>query len=360
MNPGDDSVAVDVRRLNPDSLLTSAATPGRMVLVTGASGFVGGALARRLLASGRRVRALGRSPMAELADLGAEIVRADVADEAALRVACVGVATVFHAAARVGVWGPRTEFERTNTGGARAVVAACRAAGVPRLVFTSSPSVVYTHGHLSGVNEAQPPGTNFPADYPRTKAEAERIILSAHQPGTLATTALRPHLIWGVGDKNLIPRVIARARAGRLRIVGDGKNRVDLTHIENVVDAHLLAEAALAHRDSPAGGRAYFITNGEPVALWPWINELLRRIDIAPIEKQISLRAAERLGAVGEFVWRMLRLRGEPPMTRFLAAELAHDHWFDLSAARRDLGYIPRVSMAQGLAELLPVLRTEK
>lgn len=338
--------------------MNPAVTLGAPVLVTGATGFVGGQLTRRLLADGHRVRALARSPMPELEKLGAEVMRADIADEAAMRAACAGVTTVFHTAARVGIWGPRAEFERTNTGGARAIVAACRAAGVRHLVFTSSPSVAFNHADLAGVDESAPLGTDFcGADYPRTKAEAERLILAANEPGRLATCALRPHLIWGPGDQNLIPRVVARARTGRLRIVGEGKNRVDLTHITNVVDAHVLAGAALARADSRAGGRAYFITNGEPVELWPWINDLLRQLDVPAINKRISLPAAERVGAISEFLWRTLRLRGEPPMTRFVAAELAHDHWFDISAARHDLGYAPRVTMAEGLAEWVPLLR---
>ena len=328
-----------------------------IALVTGASGFVGGRLARRLAAAGRRVRALARSPLPDLERLGIETVRADIADTRAMVEACRGVGTVFHAAARVGVWGPRGEFERTNIGGAHAVVDACRAHGVARLVFTSSPSVVFCDADLAGVDESQPRGTQFPADYPRTKAEAERLILEANAPGGLATCALRPHLIWGVGDQNLIPRVIARARAGRLRIVGDGRNRVDLTHIENVVDAHVCAERALADAGSAAAGRPYFITNDEPVVLWEWINDLLGRLGIAPVRRRISLPAARRLGAACEMLWRVLRLRGEPPMTRFVAAELAKEHWFRIDAARRDLGYVPRVSMADGLDELVRTLR---
>lgn len=328
-----------------------------LTLVTGASGFVGGRLARRLLAAGCRVRAVARSPMPELATLGAEVVRADVADSDAMRAACAGVSLAFHTAARVGIWGPRAEFERTNVGGARALVSACRAARVRRLVFTSSPSVVFHGGDLAGVDESQPLGSTFTADYPRTKAEAERIVLAAHEPGRLATTALRPHLVWGPGDQNLIPRVIARARAGRLRIVGSGRNRVDLTHVENVVDAHLLAAAALTASDSPAGGRAYFITNGAPVELWPWINALLQRLGLPVVSRRLRFASAYRIGAACELAWRVLRLRGEPPMTRFLATELAHDHWFDISAARRDLDYVPRVSMEAGLAELAPSLQ---
>jgi 2-alkyl-3-oxoalkanoate reductase len=327
------------------------------VLVTGASGFLGGELVRRLRAAGRPVRAVSRSAMPELAALGAETIRADVTDAAAMHAACAGVETAFHAAARVGIWVPRAEFEHTNIGGAQNMVAACRTADVRRLIFTSSPSVVFTGGDLAGADESTPLGTDFPSDYPRTKAAAERIILKANEPGRLATVALRPHLIWGVGDRYLIPLVVAHARAGRLRIVGSGQNRVDLTHVQNVVDAHLNAEIALAREDSRAAGRAYFITNGEPVVLWEWINDLLRQLDVAPVTRQLSLATAQRIGAACEVTWRVLRRRSDPPMTRFLALELAHDHWFDIAAARRDLGYAPRVSMAEGLAELVSWLR---
>ncbi|MGH8019507.1 MAG: NAD-dependent epimerase/dehydratase family protein [Opitutaceae bacterium] len=327
-------------------------------LVTGASGFVGGGLVRRLRVAEREVRALSRSAMPELEAAGAEVVRADVADAAAVARACAGgVETVFHVAAKVGIWGRAADFERTNIEGTRCVVEACRKAGVPRLVFTSSPSVVFNDSDLAGVDESLPRGTAFPAHYPRTKAIAEEIALAANEPGRLAVTALRPHLVWGVGDKNLLPRVIARARAGRLRIVGDGRNKVDLAHIDNVIDAHLLAEAALARPDSPAAGRAYFITNGEPVVLWDWINDVLLRLGLPEVKRRIDLATARRLGAVCELVWRGLRLRGEPPMTRFLASELAKDHWFDITAARRDLGYEPRVSMTVGTVALIPWLR---
>ena len=328
-----------------------------LALVTGASGFVGGSLARALRAQGREVRALSRSPMPDLEAAGAETIRADVADAPAIERACQGVETVFHAAARVGIWGRAEEFERTNIEGTRNVIEACRRHGVHRLVFTSSPSVIFNDRSLAGVDETLPLGTNFPAHYPRTKAIAEEHALAANDPGRLAVTSLRPHLVWGVGDRNLLPRVVTRARAGRLRIVGDGHNRVDLTHIDNVVDAHILAEAALARDSSPAAGHAYFITNGDPVLLWEWINEVLSRLEVPPVTRRISLGAARRLGGACEGLWSVFRLKGEPPMTRFLAAELAKDHWFDIAAARRDLGYSPRVSMAAGVVAVIPWLR---
>ena len=174
--------------------------------------------------------------------------------------------------------------------------------------------------------------------------------------------ALRPHLVWGPGDKNVVPRVLALARKGRLKIIGSGRNKVDVTHITNVVAAHLLAEGALHacslidYKPSGAGnptGKAYFITNGEPVVLWDWINELLRGVGLPEITERVSLGTASGLGRLLETLWRVLPLKGEPPMTRFVAKEMATDHWFDISAARHDLGYAPRFSMAAGTAELL-------
>ncbi|MBI5770120.1 MAG: NAD-dependent epimerase/dehydratase family protein [Verrucomicrobia bacterium] len=354
------------------------------VLVTGGTGFLGRHLVERLLAEGRRVTVLGRTPAPDLEQRGVRFIRASLDDAPAVAAACAGVETVFHTAARVGVWGRYDDFFRPNVLGTRALLAGCRAHGVARLVYTSTPSVVYNGRDLAGADESLPLTTSCPSPYPLTKAIAEREVLAASS-ATLRTVALRPHLIWGVGDPHLVPRVLTRARAGRLRIVGSGKNRVDLVHIANAVTAHLLAERALTvchplddkrlaftseleknvchlMDDKPAGpraaGRAYFITNGEPVILWDWINELLRALGEPPVTKKISLGAASAIGAVCETLWRALPLRGEPPMTRFIAAELAKDHWFDLAAARRDLGYAPQVSMAAGTAELVAHLKS--
>ena len=234
----------------------------------------------------------------------------------------------------------------------------CRTHGVRRLVYTSTLSVVYNGGDIAGADESLPLASACPAAYPLTKAIAEREVLAANAPG-LRTVALRPHLIFGAGDPHLAPRVVARARSGRLRIVGSGRNRVDLVHVQNVVAAHLLAERALATDVAapPAAGRAYFITNGEPVVLWDWINDLLRALGVPAVTQRMSLRVASAVGAACEALWRVMPLRGEPPMTRFVARELASDHWVNISAARRDLGYTPRVSMAEGTAELIASLK---
>ncbi len=340
------------------SLVTPNSSP---VFITGASGFIGGKLAERLLASKRRVRVLARSPVPELLRRGAEVVAGDLQDMEALRHGCEGAGTVFHVAGRVGVWGPAEDFLRVNVEGTRNVIAACRAGGVRRLVYTSSPSVVYHGGDLAGVDESAPLCTEAPCAYPTSKAAAEHLVTEAHG-SQLATVSLRPHLVWGPGDRNVVPRVLRLARKGRLKIVGSGRNLVDVTHIANVVDAHLLAEQALMksylpddnRSDRPnVGGRAYFITNGEPVVLWDWINELLRGVGTPEVKKRISLGSAYRIGAIMETLWRVLPLKGEPPMTRFVAKELATDHWFKIDAARHDLGYDPRVTMAAGTAELL-------
>jgi nucleoside-diphosphate-sugar epimerase len=335
--------------------------------ITGASGFIGGQLAERLLAEGRRVRVLARRPLPHLEALGAEVIPGDLNDREALRRGCHATETVFHVAGRVGVWGSRREFFEVNVGGTQNVLTACREAGVPRLVYTSSPSVVYNGGDLAGIDESAPLCLVAPCGYPTSKAAAERVVLAAHG-ANLSTIALRPHLVWGPGDKNVVPRVLALAKSGRLKIIGSGRNKVDVTHISNVIDAHLLAEGALCASQisdlksqmPSAAGRAYFITNGEPVILWDWINQLLRGVGIPEITKRVPLPVAFAAGGVMEALWRVLPLKGEPPMTRFVAKEMATDHWFDISAARRDLGYHPLVSVEQGTAELIEHLKRNR
>jgi len=329
-------------------------------LVTGGTGFLGRHLVARLLAAGRPVTVLARRADPALVARGVRFITASLDDASAVAAACAGHATVFHTAAKVGVWGRYGDFFRTNVLGTRAILAGCRAHGVARLVYTSTPSVVYNGQSLANADESLPLATSCPSPYPLTKAIAEREVLAANSapPSGLCTVALRPHLIWGVGDPHLVPRVLARARAGRLRIIGDATNRVDMVHVANAVDAHLAAEQALSSpQPSTACGRPYFITNGEPVLLWEWINQLLTALGEPPVTRRLSLSTAFALGAVCETLWRVLPVATEPPMTRFIAAELAKDHWFNLAAARRDLGYEPRVSMAAGTAELIASLR---
>jgi len=346
-------------------IVTVETTP---VLVTGGTGFLGRRLVERLLGAGRPVVVLGRSPAPDLEQRGVRFIKGALDDERVVAAACAGIGTVFHVAAKVGVWGRYDDFFRVNVLGTRALLAGCQRHGVRRFVYTSTPSVVYNGQDLAGADESWPLTHICPSPYPLTKALAERAVLAGNSEG-LRTVALRPHLIWGVGDPHLVPRILARARRGRLRVIGTGRNRVDMVHVENVVDAHLLAEKALEADPARGGilggaqavaGRAFFITNGEPVVLWEWINELLRALGEPPVTRYMPLPVASALGVAVETFWRVLRLRGEPPMTRFIAAELAKDHWFDISAARRDLGYVPRVTMAAGTAELVAFLQAGK
>jgi len=323
------------------------ATP--LVLVTGGGGFLGGAIAERCLARGWRVRAAGRSPRPGLAARGIEYLAGDLADPARARAAVRDCAAVFHVAARAGVWGPREEFEQANVGATRAVAEACRAEGVPDLVHTSTPSVVFNGGPFRGEDESLPYGSGWLCHYARTKAEAERVALGARGPG-LRVTALRPHLVWGPGDPHLFPRILARARAGRLRVVGDGLNRVDVTHVDTAADAHLAALEAL--RAGRADGRAYFVSQGEPVRLWEFVDRLLRGAGLPGVRRRVPLPLAYAAGAALEAAWGALRLAGEPPMTRFVATELAKDHWFSVAAARRDLGLRPSVDTWEALDRL--------
>jgi len=329
---------------------------GSPALVTGGTGFLGRRIVERLLAQGRPVTVFSRHVAPDLARRGVRFIRASLLDTDSVEKACKGMDTVFHVAARVGVWGPYEDFFQTNVNGTQAVVEGCKRHGATRLVYTSTPSVVYSGGNLAGVNESAALTTSCPSAYPLTKAIAEQLVLQSNSD-SLKTVALRPHLIWGINDPHLMPRIIQRARAGKLRIIGFGHNRVDLVHVENAVDAHLLAEAALFRNDSPAAGKAYFITNGEPVALWDWINLVLEGVGEAPIRRKISLGTARAVGAFCEAVWKIFPLKGEPPMTRFVASELATDHWFNIAAARRDLEYAPRVTMAAGTAELIEWLK---
>jgi nucleoside-diphosphate-sugar epimerase len=319
-------------------------------LVTGGGGFLGGAIVRQLLARGDAVRSFSRQRYEDLTALGVEQQLGDLADAATVVDAVAGCDVVFHVAAKAGIWGPADEYFRANVLGTRNVLDACRGHRIRRLVFTSSPSVVGSGHDIKGDNESLPFARDYAAHYPRTKAIAEAEVLAANG-ADLATVALRPHLIWGPGDPHLIPRMVARAKAGRLRQVGDGTNTVDVTYIENAAAAHLLAADRLVP-GSPIAGRAYFVSNGEPIPLWPFIHQVLELAGAPPVTRRIPARLAYAAGAIFEAVYGLFRMRLEPPMTRFLAQQLSTSHWFDISAARHDLGYEPAVSTEVGLRRL--------
>ena len=326
-----------------------------LALVTGAGGFLGQYLVEQLLARGDRVRGLIRGNYPELKRLGVPCVHADLRDAQAARSACAGVDVVFHAAGVAGIWGPWEHYYGINVIGTQNILDGCREHRVPRLVYTSSPSVTFDGRAQENVDETAPYPRRWLCHYSHTKALGEQAVLAANGP-TLLTCALRPHLIWGPRDRHLIPRLIARARAGQLRRVGDGTNRVDMVAVENAAEAHLQAADAL-RPGSPVAGRAYFISQGEPVNCWDWINEILALAGLPPVERAISLKAAWRVGAVLEGVYRALRISSEPRMTRFLAAQLGTSHYFNISRARGDFDYEPHVSTSEGMRRLGTALR---
>jgi len=319
-------------------------------LVTGGGGFLGGVIVRMLRERGDEVVSLSRGEYSALAKLGVEQVGGDLADRGAVVRAARGCDIVFHVAAKAGVWGELEEYRLANVTGTENVIHACRMNGIGRLVHTSSPSVVFAGRDIEGGDESLPYPERFEAHYPLTKALAEQLVLAANSP-ELATTALRPHLIWGPGDNHLVPRIIGRAKSGRLRRIGSRPCPVDTVYVDNAAEAHLQAGDAL-YPGSPVGGRAYFISNGEPIPLWEMVNRILAAAGLPPVEKSVSPRVAYAAGVLCEAVWGALRLGGEPPMTRFVAHELATAHWFDITAARRDFGYEPRVSIGEGLVRL--------
>jgi nucleoside-diphosphate-sugar epimerase len=325
-------------------------------LVTGGAGFLGLYITEQLVARGDSVRVVSRHPHPRLSELGVEWQACDIRDPAKVDRVCRDVDTVFHVAAVPGIWGPWKHYYETNTLGTQHVVNACRKNSVARLIYTSSPSVIYDGTDHLNVDESYPYASRYLCHYPRSKALAEQGVLAANGRDGLVTVSLRPHLIWGPRDNHLVPRLIARARSGRLRRVGQGQNVISMSYVENAAAAHLQAADAL-QPGSPAAGNAYFINEPEPVNLWNWIDDLLSLADLPPVRKSIPRGVADALGSLGETIYWTLRLSGEPPMTRFLAQQLSGSHSYQIGRAQRDFGYKPLVSAEEGMRRLEPELK---
>lgn len=323
-------------------------------LITGGGGFVGKAIVRQLLAQNVQCLVVGRHSYPELESLGVTCRQGDICDRGFIRKCCQGVDTVFHVAAMAGIWGRWRDYYATNVLGTENVLAGCRAEGVRHLVYTSTPSVVFNQHSICNGDEKLPYADRFLCHYARSKVMAEELVLAASDHD-LRTCAIRPHLVWGPGDPHLIPRLINRGRKGQLRQVGDGQNLVDISYIDNVAHAHLLAANNLAGVGT-ASGRAYFISQGEPVNLWQWINELFSGLDIAPVRSKVFYSAAYGIGAMLEGFYRLAGWQNEPQMTRFLAQQLAKSHYFSIAMATCDLGYQPLVSTEEGMERLLASL----
>jgi len=319
-------------------------------LVTGGGGFLGKAIVLQLLERGDEVRSYSRGDYPELRQLGVDVRQGDISEASGVSKAVEGCEVVFHVAGKPGIWGPYEEYYRTNVVGTKNVLDACRQHTVMRMVYTSSPSVVHGTGDVEGVDESTPYAETFETHYPKTKTIAEQMVLEANSE-EIATVSLRPHLIWGPGDNHLIPRMIEKGKKGRLRRVGKKPHLVDSTYIDNAAKAHLLAADRLSP-DSVISGKAYFISQGEPVDVSELINRIIATAGIPPMKRTVPPGLAHAVGWIFEMLYTLFRIKKEPPMTRFLAKQLSTAHWFDISAARRDLGYNPDISIEEGLKRL--------
>jgi nucleoside-diphosphate-sugar epimerase len=310
-----------------------------------------------LLERGDRVRILARGHYPALAQMGVECLRGDVGDRATVQTAVEGMDVVFHAAAKAGIWGRPADYQRTNVEGTRNVIAACREKQVRRLVYTSTPSVVTGEASLEGVDESYPYSAAPLCEYQRTKIIAEKEVLRANSACGLLTTALRPHNIWGPGDPHFIPRLARRSRSGRLRRIGDGTNKVDVTYIDNAAQAHVLAADRL-QAGSPIAGQAYFLGQEAPLLLWPFLDLMLEGLGLPRVARSLPYGAARALGLALEWAYGAFSLPGEPPMTRFLAAQLGKSHYFSLRRARAELEYSPAVTIQEGLERTFAYYKT--
>lgn len=322
--------------------------------MTGAGGFLGGAIARTLRERGDDVKSFSRGEHLELAGYGIEQHRGDVADREAVIAATHGADIVFHVAARVGAGGSYEDFYAANVTGTENVLAACHECGVAGLVYTSTPSVVSGLRDLDGVDESVSYPERYDSHYGRTKGEAERLVLSSASE-TQRVVAIRPPLVWGPRDTSLLPRVIERRRSGAVRHITGPPKLQDVTYVDDAVQAHLLAGDLLlagGERAARINGRPYFISSGEPVDIWEFLNRLLETAGLPPIQKTVSLRTALAIGWVFEKTHALSGAGGDPRMSRWIVRQLTCARWFDISAARRDLGYEPRVSVEEGMSRL--------
>ncbi len=319
-------------------------------LVTGGGGFLGSNLVKALLARGDTVRTLARGDYPELTKLGVATVKGDITNATQTLAACEGMDVVFHTAAKAGGWGDPKEYEAINVTGTQNVVDGCKGAGVPVLVHTSSPSVVHGEGSIAGANESLPFAEHFLADYPRTKAISEKLARDASDE-KLKVVALRPHFIWGPGDRHLLPRLIARASKGRLRRIGSDDPKSDTIYIDNCVHAHLLAADKL-RAGAPLGGKTYFVSDDQPIGVWTMAERMLAAAGLGPITKSVPPGMAWAVASTFETTYRLFGVQSEPLITRFAVSELSHAQWFDISAAKKDLGYAPLVSLDEGLTRL--------
>lgn len=315
--------------------------------VTGGSGFIGGRLVERLVGEGRKVRALARSDAAaaKVEALGAEAVGGELGDREALAAGAAGAEVAFHLAAHLGEWGAWEDFERGNVAGTRNVLAACEGAGVRRFVHCGTEAALMAGEPLVQVDETAPLRPDSRAPYPATKAKAELAVRDANREG-FETVALRPRFVWGKGDTTLLPNMVETVEAGQWAWVGGGRNVTETTHVDNVVEGLVLAA------DKGRAGESYFVTDGEPVVFREFVTALLETQGVEPPGRSLPVWTAAPMARACEAAWKLLPLRGEPPMTTFRSWLLTQECTIDIAKARGELGYAPVVSHDDGLAAM--------
>lgn len=314
--------------------------------VTGGSGFIGGKLIQRLVAEREEVRALARSDASaeKVAALGAEPVRGDIGDRASVQAAAAGCDVAFHAAAKVDDSGPWEEFERDNVEGTRNVVQACDAAGVKRFVHVSTEALLIAGEPLVNVDETAPRRPDSKAFYPRSKAMAEEAALAGG--GSMERMSMRPRFVWGAGDTSLLPGILELVKGGRFAWIGGGRHRTDTTHVDNVIEGLVLTARNGRDRE------IYFVTDDEPVVFREFLTALIESQGVEVPSRSIPAPVAGALAAMSETAWKVLPLPGAPPLTRFAYWVSSQECTIDISKAKRELGYAPARSRADGLAEL--------
>ena len=342
--------------LEQDALI-SLKSSANHAFVTGAGGFLGKAICQRLLAAGLKVTGFARGDYPELTALGVTMIRGDIADKTAVLNAMKGCDLVFHVASKAGVWGSKQSYFSPNVDGAANIISACQQLKISKLIYTSTPSVTFAGVDESGIDESAPYADNYLNHYGESKAIAEQMVLEANSQA-LKTLALRPHLIWGPEDPHLVPRVIERAKAGRLKLVGKEDKLVDTIYVGNAAYAHILAAVNLCSEDASAAGKAYFLSNDEPITMAAMLNKILACADLPEVSKRVPAGLAYAVGVVLESVYGVLGKTEEPMMTRFVAKQLSTSHYFDISAAKTDFGYSPIISIDQGMVKLRQYLNS--
>lgn len=324
------------------------------ILITGGGGFLGTAIVRLLINEGHACRCVARNDYPHLRAMGAKQICGDLSDMQIADQAVEGCEAIFHVAAKAGVWGKHEDYFQANVIATKNILKAAEKYSVKYLIYTSTPSVTFNGSDIENGAQSLPYAENFLTSYARTKAEAEKMVL-AHPFGK--TIALRPHLIYGPGDPHLLPRLIEKHRRGKIKRVGDGKNKVDLTYVDNAASAHIQALHAFRDGNDLAHAKAYFISDDSPVNIWDFLNRSLKALGYTSIDSSISHKTARRVGALLETFHTYFRPQIEPRMTRFVADNLATSHWYDMAPAQKDFGYLPIVSQEDAFEAMVKDLR---